>query len=135
MKKAELASQMRESKNKEILEKIQEKIKEYEGSLQPQQKMNRAERRRKERNQKKFDQIQTFSKLEVESMNEQAYKHGVAFTLVAAREVLNLGEVRLDRIRKKIKEYEFEYFQQLRPFPNDIEEVIRYKGEVKNARK
>ncbi|MED3571934.1 hypothetical protein [Cytobacillus praedii] len=90
--------------------------------------MNRAERRRQERNKKKFDQLQTFSKKEVESMNEQAYKYGVAFALVAAKEVLQLGEVRLDRIRKRITEFEFEYFHQLKPFHEDIDETLRFKG-------
>lgn len=118
---------MDSGKEQETLAKMQAKLNNYEASQQP-VKLSRAERRRQERNKKKFDQIKTFTKAEVESMNEQAYKYGVAFALVAAKEVLQLGETRLDRIRKRITEFEFEYFTQLKPFHADIDETLKYKG-------
>ncbi|WP_332648841.1 hypothetical protein [Lysinibacillus sp. 54212] len=90
--------------------------------------MNRAERRRRERGARKYDQVQTFTKSEAEAMSEQSYRYGVAFALLAAKEVLQLGDVRLDRVRKKIIEYEFEHFQQLKPFNHDMNEIIEYKG-------
>jgi len=132
---------MDEKKQYHSEEKIQELIEKFKSATfttEPQQqpkKMNRAQRRQMERSKKKYEQRQTFTKEEVEGMNEQAYKYGVAFALQAAKEVLNLGEVRLDRVRFKLKEFEFEYFQQLRPFKGDIDEIIRYKGAVNNGRK
>lgn len=97
--------------------------------------MNRQQKRQQERSKKKFDKRQTFTKAETEAMNEQAYKYGVAFTLMAVKQVMGLGEVRLDRIRLKLKEYEFEYFQQLKPFEADIDEVAEFKGAVNHAKR
>lgn len=101
---------------------------------QPQPKLTRAERRRIERNRKKYDKMQTFTRQEVEAMNEHAYKYGVAFALIAAKETLSLGEVRLDRIRKRVTELEMEYFQNLKPF-DDLDEITEYKGAVKHGGK
>ncbi|WP_433958567.1 hypothetical protein [Cytobacillus horneckiae] len=97
--------------------------------------MNRAERRRIDRNKKKFEQIKTFTKDELEFVSENAYKYGMAITLMAAKEVLNLGEVRLDRVRMKMKEYEIEYFQGLKPFEKKFDEIVEYKGAVKHDKK
>jgi hypothetical protein len=97
--------------------------------------MSRQQRRQQERSKKKYDKRQTFTKAEAEEMNEQAYKYGVAFALMAAKDVLSLGEVRLDRIRLRLKEYEFEYFQQLKPFDVNLDEVTEFKGAVNHARR
>lgn len=90
--------------------------------------MNRAQRRQQERSKQKFDNRQTFTKAEVEAMNEEAYKYGVAFTLMAAKHVLQLGDVRINRIRTKIAEYEFEYFHNLKPFDKEVEQLVRPEG-------
>jgi hypothetical protein len=97
-------------------------------------KLSRAERRRAERSRKKFDQLQTFSKKQVEDMNAQAYKYGVAMALLAAKNVLQLGETRLDRVRMKIKEYEFEYFEQFKPFTPEMETIGEFKGAVRRGK-
>jgi hypothetical protein len=94
------------------------------------QKLSRQQRREKERSAKKFNQRQTFTKAEVEAMNQHSYEHGTAFALWAAAKVLGLGETRLDRIRMEIADLELQYFHgiTLDPLPFDVAEVNRYKG-------
>ncbi|XJZ25975.1 hypothetical protein ACF5W4_11235 [Bacillota bacterium Lsc_1132] len=102
-----------------------------------QQKLTRQQRRDRERSAKKFTQRQTFTKDEVEQMNQASYEHGTAFALYAAMKILGLGEVRLDRIRMEIKALELHYFQgmSLDPLPFDLKEMNRYKGALPNAKK
>lgn len=92
--------------------------------------MNRQERRNRERQSKKYEKRQTFTKKEVEEMNALSYQHGVAFALYGASKALNLGEVRLDRIRKEILQLEAIYFDShsIEPLPFDVQEMIKYKG-------
>ena len=97
--------------------------------------MNRQERRQRERSSKKYDKRQTFTKKEVEDLNAASYQHGLAFGLYAASRALNLGEVRLDRIRKEIQRLEATYFaiDTLEPLPFDVQDIIKYKGAAINA--
>ena len=97
--------------------------------------MNRQERRQRVRSSQKYDKRQTFTKKEVEDLNAASYQHGLAFALFAAAKALNLGEVRLDRIRKEIQQLEAVYFapETIEPLPFNVQEVIRYKGALKHA--
>lgn len=81
-----------------------------------QQKLSRQQRRDQERRSQKFNSRSSFSKEELEKTNEISYSIGVGLSLKAVAEVLGIGEVRLERVRTKIKELEFEHFHQLKPF-------------------
>lgn len=68
--------------------------------------MNRADKRREERNRKKYEKRQTFSKEEVRVMNLAAYLLGVQWALQATRDVTGYGETRMKRIASRVKEIE-----------------------------
>jgi hypothetical protein len=104
---------------------------------QASRKISRQERREKERSAKKFTSRNTFSKQEVEAMNQHSYEHGTAFALWSAAKILGLGEVRLDRIRMEIKALELQHFYgaTLDPLPFDVAEVNLYKGALANGGK
>lgn len=70
--------------------------------------MNRAERRRQERRSKEYDSRKTFTKNEVETMNNAAYEHGLVFALRAAARIDGIGEKRLAQIKQEILAIEFE---------------------------
>lgn len=78
--------------------------------------MNRQQRRQKKRSLEKYEKRQAFTKREIEAANEASYQYGVAFALLAAKEVLGLGETRLERLRQRIAEYEARHFVDLEEF-------------------
>ncbi|AYP68421.1 hypothetical protein HWB91_gp51 [Bacillus phage vB_BboS-125] len=92
--------------------------------------MNRQERRKRERSSQKYEQRQTFTKKEVEEMNALSYQHGVAFALYGAKKALELGEVRLDRIRKEVLKLEGIYFDgsSIEPLPFNVQDMVKYRG-------
>lgn len=75
--------------------------------------MNRADKRRAERSANKYDQRTTFTKAEVERMNELAYDLGVKHTLEASNLALGIGPARQNRIKDKLQllqALDFDYF-------------------------
>lgn len=96
--------------------------------------MNRAERRKLARNANK-ENTRLFTEEQVAVMNDESYRWGVAFALLAAKDVLQLGELRVDRIRKRIEEYEELYFRQRVPFDGDVYEIGNYKGVEASAKR
>lgn len=79
-------------------------------------KMSRQQRRQRDRDLRKYETKSTFTKGEIERANEVSYRYGMAFALQASKEVLGLGDTRLERIREKIAEYEARHFGQLEEF-------------------
>lgn len=92
--------------------------------------LSRQQRRERERNAKRYDSRQTFTKKEVEDMNAHAFKLGTGMALYAAKKVLGLGDVRLDRVRKEILLLEDQFImgESLDPLPFDTYEINQYKG-------
>jgi hypothetical protein len=72
--------------------------------------MSRQQRRQLERQVKKMENRRGFTLQEVENMNAQAYELGKETSLEAAAQVLGLGEVRLDRVKKHLAKLEAERF-------------------------
>lgn len=79
----------------------------------------------------------TFTQAEMETTSQVSYDHGKAFALYAAQQVLGLGDVRLDRVKKEIAELEVGYFAQLdpSPLPFDPYDIIGYKGAYNHAKR
>lgn len=74
--------------------------------------MNRAERRRQERNKKAFDRRQTFSKAEFEKANEAAYGLGIQHALEAMKTVLKIGPKRKSKVVEELTRIQHRDFVQ-----------------------
>lgn len=75
--------------------------------------MNRAERRSQERRADSYDKRKTFTKVEVEAMNQAAYELGIKHTLEAANNTLGIGPQRQEKILEGLKllqTLDFDYY-------------------------
>lgn len=72
--------------------------------------MNRAERRQKQRSSQAYDKRQTFTKKEVEVMNEKSYELGVEHCIKAMVEEFGIGDKRLARFQERLKWLQYQDF-------------------------
>lgn len=68
--------------------------------------MNRAEKRKRARSDKKYDKRTQFTKAEMEAANNAAYELGMKFALEAAKAVPGVGNKRYGQIKQGIREIE-----------------------------
>lgn len=79
--------------------------------------LTRQERRKMERNAKKYDQRTSFTRDELERANEAAYAYGKQIALEAIKRTAGIGPKRLAAIEGTIAELEHSTF--IRPFKGD----------------
>lgn len=77
------------------------------------EKLSRQQRRAIERERKKTRERQSFHRGEVQQVSLLSYKDGRILALRAAKEVLGLGPVRLERVKERLEELENENFNEL----------------------
>lgn len=71
---------------------------------------NRADRRQKQRNAKKYDATETFTKQQVEVMNERSYDLGVQHAVQAMKEEFGIGPKREKLFEERLRWIQYQVF-------------------------